>query len=148
MNFKIDNGLVYVEAQMFAADTELINYDKMENWKLVTITEIESIFKSGKNTLTKIGNKVVQSVQDEKNVSQIAEDLHGTFIKNIEHDPWAKSEFSPTSKAEQNQKIVDELIRILKNHSKDHPTCVGCHEESDGIVDFFLKITGKNIKDL
>jgi len=31
--------------------------------------------------------------------------------KNNEYDPWAKSSFSPATKAEQNQKIVDILIQ-------------------------------------
>ncbi len=32
-----------------------------------------------------------------------------------EYDPWVRSSFSPATKAEQNQKIVDELIRLCND---------------------------------
>jgi len=34
--------------------------------------------------------------------------------KNNEYDPWARSIFSPATKAEENQKIADSVTMILK----------------------------------
>lgn len=112
-------------------------------YPIAQLKQLEQILQAVKKTQTKLVNKQIQEIQDSK---------------NHEYNPWAKSSFSPTSKTEQNQKIVEAILEqyqftedTLKN-SKDLNL-----SERDKIQISYLnttlsttikKTTGKDIKDL
>lgn len=48
----------------------------------------------------------------------ILEVLETQDSKNTEYDPWDKSSFSPSSKAEQHQKIIEKIEELSKTMTK------------------------------
>lgn len=169
MNFKIENGLVYVEEWVNKVidvpNNMSFELESQEEWRLATITEIESIFKGGKDTLTKIGNKEVQSVQDEKNngvkitikhAHITMEDSKGrqvTFskkhIENIQlkDDSQNIYQAKPLEEIEQNQKIVDSLVRKYKDLEDSNYENIEAVSTIKTALTLIVAGAGKDIKD-
>ena len=136
------------------------NINSVDKPALSNTIELEHILQSVKKTQEKILNKQIQEIQDSKNTE---------YDPLAKYDPWEKSRFSPSSKAEQNQKIVDGIVmrhnylkveveRMMKSHQT---TVEGSPDDKIGIrlIDEYLKemgklkkiindATGKDIKDL
>jgi len=162
MIFEIDDKTGLIKSFIFSADITLtINNDEIKKGDdaaiiLADSTELEEILQAIKKTQVKLVNKQIQEIQDSKNYISLEPDEELKFVEvdpkitkavgfPNEYDPRAKSSFSPATKAEQNQKIVDLLIQY-------HNECLANFRPYDDIIAeklniIFRNITGQNIKD-
>jgi len=99
---------------------------------------LEQILQAVKKTQEKLVNKQIQEIQDSKNIPL------PEIINPIELQKYVKEELKRHEKIDQNQKIVDEIIKFY-NSQKDNVTDLDGMNFLGSII---KNATGKDIKDL
>lgn len=152
MKFEIDDktGMIKDETTLDFIPTETTSGDNPVSHHPVTSHQLEQILQAVKKTQEKLLNKQIQEIQDSKkfvfNPPKDMPECDRIHLQKMIDEMPTKSKIvlvSDPQKIEQNQKIVDALI---KEHH-DAPTTEGMHY-GNILNNFVRRATGKDITEL